>query len=54
MPVSKVLAFEAGLHQYLDSAHGELIGKINEKGDWNNDLEAALKAGITAFKKTFA
>ena len=54
VPVSKVLAFEAGLHQYLDSANGELIGKINEKGDWNSDLESALKAGITAFKKTFA
>ena len=54
VPVSKVLAFEAGLHQFLDSAHGDLISKINEKGDWNNDLEAALKAGITAFKKQFA
>ena len=52
--VADLLRFEAGMHQYLDSNAGDLIAKINEKGDWNNDLEAALKAGITAFKKTFA
>jgi F-type H+-transporting ATPase subunit alpha len=52
--VANVLRFEAGLHQFLDTSHAELIGKINEKGDWNGDLEAALKGAIAAFKKTFA
>ncbi len=52
--VTDILRFEAGMHQYLNSNAGDLIAKINEKGDWNNDLEAGLKAGIAAFKKSFA
>ena len=54
LPVAKVLPFESGLHQFLDTSHADLVSKINEKGDWNNDLEAGLKGAITAFKKTFA
>ncbi len=52
--VSDILRFEAGLHQYLGSNAAEMVAKINEKGDWNNDLEAAMKAAVTAFKKSFA
>ena len=54
IPVDRILPFEAGLHQYLAVNCADLVNKLNEKGDWNNDLEAALKAGTEAFKKSFA
>jgi F-type H+-transporting ATPase subunit alpha len=28
------------------------MAKVNDSGDWNDQLEAAFKAGIEEFKKT--
>ena len=52
--VDKVLAWESGLHQFLDANHASLVAKLNEKGDWNNDLEAELKSAIEAYVKQSA
>ena len=54
VPVAKIGAFESGLHQYAAANHKALLDKINEKGDFNDEIEAGIKAAITAFKKTFA
>ena len=54
VPVARIGAFESGLHQYAAANHKALIDKINEKGDFNDEIEAGIKAAITAFKKTFA
>ncbi|HWU69310.1 MAG TPA: F0F1 ATP synthase subunit alpha [Stenotrophobium sp.] len=51
VPVDKIGAFESGLQQYLDSNCKPLMDKINVKGDWNDALEAELKAAIDAFKQ---
>ena len=54
--VKDILPFEAGLHGYLKDKHGDLLSKL-ESGkaiDKDKDLEAALKAAVEAFKKTFA
>ena len=53
VPVSKILAWEAGLHQFLGNSHGELLGKLNT-GDWNDALEAGLKAALDAYVKQSA
>jgi F-type H+-transporting ATPase subunit alpha len=52
LPVNKILPFEKGLHGFFHQNHGELMKKIVASGDWNNDIEAAFKAGIGEFKKT--
>jgi F-type H+/Na+-transporting ATPase subunit alpha len=52
--VAKVLAWEEGLHQYLASNMGALLAKINEKGDWNDAIEAELKAAMDAYVKQSA
>jgi F-type H+-transporting ATPase subunit alpha len=31
---------------------GNVISKINETGDWNDELEAAFKKGIEEFRST--
>ena len=54
VPVSKIIDFEVGLHQFLAIQNKPLLDKINEKGDFNDDIEAAMKAAIVAFKKQFA
>ena len=50
--VSKVGAFEAALHAYLNASHAELVAKINAKGDWNDEIIAGVKAAIESFKAT--
>ena len=52
LPVSKILAFEKGLHAFFHANHGALMQQIVASGDWNNDIEATFKAGIAEFKKT--
>lgn len=50
VPVEKVTDFEAAMHAELNSAHADLMAKINEKGDWNDEIVAEMKAAIEAFK----
>ena len=49
---NKVGAFEKAMIAYFKSEHADLLAKINEKGDYNDDIEAAIKAGIEKFKAT--
>jgi len=48
--VNKVVDFEAALLSYMNSSQTALIAKINESGDWNDEVEAELKAAIEDFK----
>ena len=52
--VNKVVDFEAALLSYMNSSQAALISKINETGDWNDEIEAELKAAIEAFKVNHA
>ncbi len=48
--VNKVVDFEAALQTYLKSDHGALLSKINDAGDYNDDIETALHEAIKGFK----
>ena len=48
--VDKLLNFEAALHAHMNSANADLAAQINEKGDWNGDIIAAVKACVESFK----
>lgn len=48
--VDKLLDFEAALHSHLNSTNADLAALINEKGDWNGDIIAAVKACVESFK----
>ncbi|AKJ31707.1 F0F1 ATP synthase subunit alpha [Caldimonas brevitalea] len=52
--VKKVLAFEAGLHQYLKTSHAALLAKLDKDKAMDKDAEAELQGAIQAFKKSFA
>jgi F-type H+-transporting ATPase subunit alpha len=52
VPVTKIGAFEAALQAHFANTLGDVIGKINATGDWNDELEAAFKKGIEDFKST--
>ena len=50
VPVNKVVAFEAALHDYLRSSQKDLLDKINSTGDYNDEIEAAIKKAVEDFK----
>ena len=50
--LNKILDFEAGLLSYMNSEHAELIKKINDTGDYNDDIGAQFKESIEKFKST--
>ena len=50
--VSKIGAFEAALLDYMNSEQKALMDKINEKGDYNDEIEAGIKDAIDQFKST--
>ncbi|HEY6895706.1 MAG TPA: F0F1 ATP synthase subunit alpha [Rhodocyclaceae bacterium] len=52
--VPKILAFETALHQYMKQKHADLVNKIETTKDLDKDAEAALKAALTEFKKSWA
>lgn len=50
--LNKIVAFERALLSYANSEHADLLAKINEKGDYNDDIAAQLRAAIQKFKST--
>ncbi|MCW7539546.1 F0F1 ATP synthase subunit alpha [Aquabacterium sp. A7-Y] len=52
--VKKVLAFEAGLHQFLKTSHAALLQKLDSTKALDKDSEAELQNAIQSFKKSFA
>jgi len=52
LPLANVLPFEAALHAHFHSNYGDLMTKIVDTGDWNDEIEASFKKGLEEFKKT--
>ena len=50
--LAKILSFEAALLAFADRDHAELMQEINQTGNYNNDIEAKLKALLDTFKAT--
>jgi F-type H+-transporting ATPase subunit alpha len=51
VPLQKISDFEAALHAAVHSSNADLMEKLST-GDWNDELEAGLKAAIENFKAT--
>lgn len=50
--VNKIVAFEEALHAHVNSNHSELIAKIDETGDYSDEIQADLKKAVEEFKST--
>jgi F-type H+-transporting ATPase subunit alpha len=48
--VTKVVDFETALHAYARANNADLMAKINESGDFNDDIAGEMKAAIEKFK----
>ncbi len=52
VPVTKIVDFEAAMQSGIASNNADLLDKINESGDYNDEIEAAIKAALDNFKAT--
>jgi F-type H+/Na+-transporting ATPase subunit alpha len=52
MPLNKIGDFESAVLTYMNSEHADLMKQLNTKGDWNDDLEASMKAALDKFIET--
>jgi F-type H+-transporting ATPase subunit alpha len=50
--VNKVVDFEAALHAFLRANNADLLARIDGSGDYNDEIIAAIKAAIEAFKSS--
>jgi F-type H+-transporting ATPase subunit alpha len=48
----KVVDFEHAMHAYMSANQSTLMDKINESGDYNDDIEAGLRSAVEDFKAT--
>ena len=50
--LNKVLDFESALLAYMNSEQGELLSKINETGDYDDEIESSFRDALEKFKST--
>jgi F-type H+-transporting ATPase subunit alpha len=48
--VKKVVDFEQALHSYMRANYADLLNKINEKGDYTEEVSKGFKAALEDFK----
>jgi F-type H+-transporting ATPase subunit alpha len=49
--LNKVVDFEAALHSYMNSEHADLLNRINETPEYNDEVEQAFHSAMQDFKK---
>jgi F-type H+-transporting ATPase subunit alpha len=52
LDVAKVRDFEAALQSYMKSEEADLMKKINDTGDYSDEIKKCIQSGIEAFIKT--
>ena len=50
--VNKVVDFEAAMQSYMKSEQVDLMNQINASGDYNDNIESALRAALEKFKSS--
>ena len=50
--IEKIVDFEHALHGYMRASQTALMDKINDSGDYNDEIVASLRAAVEDFKAT--
>lgn len=48
--VSEVVAFESGLHAHMRSNHQDLLDQVNDSGEYDDNVEAAMRSALDSYK----
>ncbi|WP_439134692.1 F0F1 ATP synthase subunit alpha [Pseudomaricurvus sp.] len=50
--VAKIGSFESALLSYMNSEHADLMKKVNDSGNYNDEIESGFKAALEKFKSS--
>ncbi|RME34669.1 MAG: F0F1 ATP synthase subunit alpha, partial [Gammaproteobacteria bacterium] len=50
--LERIQDFESALHGYMHSEYGELMDRVNDSGDYDDEIEAAFTKALEDFKAT--
>ena len=50
--MEKIGSFELSLQDYIAVSHRELLDKINETGDYDDQIETSLRASLKEFESS--
>ncbi|MGB5605590.1 MAG: F0F1 ATP synthase subunit alpha [Gammaproteobacteria bacterium] len=50
--LNKIVDFENALHAYMRSSQSALVDRINESGDYSDEIESGMRAALDDFKAT--
>ncbi|WP_221075407.1 F0F1 ATP synthase subunit alpha [Agarivorans aestuarii] len=50
--INKIVDFETALLAYANNEYADLLASINEKGDYNDEIDASIKGLLESFKST--
>ncbi|WP_432455283.1 MULTISPECIES: F0F1 ATP synthase subunit alpha [unclassified Agarivorans] len=50
--INKIVDFEGALLAYANNEYADLLASINQKGDYNDEIDASIKSLIESFKST--
>ncbi len=50
--INKIGDFEHALLEHMNNSNEKFMNELSENGDYNDEIEATIKSGIEAFKKT--
>jgi F-type H+/Na+-transporting ATPase subunit alpha len=53
VPIDKVAAFEKNFHEFMGTAHADILTKIGQDKEIKPETEEKLRAALTEFKRTF-
>jgi F-type H+/Na+-transporting ATPase subunit alpha len=51
IPVNKINAYEAAMHDYAKANYGEFLDELNRTGDYNDEVVAKMREILEAFAK---
>ena len=54
LPVNQVRGFEEALQGFMKSQHGKLLEKIDQTGDFGEEIQKALADALKTFKANHA
>ncbi len=52
--LDKIAGFEEALHAFMRSEHADLLARIDESGEFDDEIEAALEKAVSGFKSSHA
>ena len=50
LPVNKVGPFESALHTYMRESHNDLMRRLDDQGDYDDEIEKLFEKALTDFK----